>query len=77
MLLYFFFTDSYALILTYFSGLLDLSFIFRTLPVILIVPIGVFMGTKLFKGSTKESYKKYVLYFLIVISFFGLIKSLI
>ena len=73
----FFFTDSYALILTYFSGLLDLSFIFRTLPVILIVPIGVFMGTKLFKGSTKESYKKYVLYFLIVISFFGLIKSLI
>tara|TARA_B000000565_G_scaffold250689_1_gene223510 strand:- start:722 stop:859 length:138 start_codon:yes stop_codon:yes gene_type:complete len=44
---------------------------------ILIVPIGVFMGTRLFKGSTKESYKKYVLYFLIVISFFGLIKSVI
>ena len=42
---------------------------------ILIVPIGVFMGTKLFKGSTKESYKKYVLYFLIIISIFGLIRA--
>ena len=73
----FFFTDSYALILTYFSGLLELSFLFRTLPMILIVPLGVFMGTKLFKGSTKESYKKYILYFLIIISIFGLIKSVI
>ena len=73
----FFFTDSYALILTYFNGLLELSFLLRTLPLILIVPIGVFMGTKLFKGSTKENYKKYVLYFLIFISFIGLIKSVI
>ena len=73
----FFFTDSYALILTYFGGLLESSFLFRTLPMILIVPIGVFMGTKLFKGSTKESYKKYVLYFLIIISIFGLIKTII
>ena len=73
----FFFTDSYALILTYFSGLLELSFLFRTLPMIFIVPIGVLMGTRIFKGSTKESYKKYVLYFLIFVSIFGLIKSVI
>ncbi|MEC7100179.1 MAG: sulfite exporter TauE/SafE family protein [Pseudomonadota bacterium] len=73
----FFFTDSYALILTYLSGLLELSFLYRTLPLIFIVPVGVFMGTRLFKGSTKESYKKYVLYFLIIVSIFGLIKSVI
>ncbi len=73
----FFFTDSYALILTYFSGLLELSFLYRTFPLIFIVPVGVFMGTRFFKGSTKESYKKYILYFLIVISIFGLIKSVI
>ena len=73
----FFFTDSYALILTFFSGLLELSFLYRTFPLIFIVPVGVFMGTRLFKGSTKESYKKYVLYFLIVVSIFGLIKSVI
>lgn len=73
----FFFTDSYALILTYFSGLLDLSFLFRTLPLIFIVPIGVFLGTKFFTGSSKENYKKYVLYFLIIVSIFGLIRTLI
>ena len=73
----FFFTDSYALVLTYFSGLLELSFLYRTFPLIFIVPVGVFMGTRLFKGSTKESYKKYILYFLIVVSIFGLIKSVI
>ena len=73
----FFFTDSYALILTYFSGLLELSFLYRALPLIFIIPLGIFMGTRLFKGSTKESYKKYVLYFLIVISIFGLVKSVI
>ena len=73
----FFFTDSYALILTYLNGILEISFLFRTLPLILLVPIGVFLGTKLFKGSSKENYKKYVLYFLIVISIFGLLKSLI
>ena len=73
----FFFTDSYALILTYLNGILEISFLFRTLPLIFLVPIGVFLGTKLFKGSSKENYKKYVLYFLIVISIFGLLKSLI
>ena len=73
----FFFTDSYALILTYFSGLLDLSFLFRTLPLIFIVPIGVFLGTKFFTGSSRENYKKYVLYFLIIVSIFGLIRTLI
>ena len=73
----FFFTDSYALILTFFSGLLELSFLYRTFPLIFIVPVGVFMGTRLFKGSSKENYKKYVLYFLIVVSIFGLIKSVI
>jgi len=37
----------------------------------------VFLGTKLFTGSSKENYKKYVLYFLIVVSIFGLIRALI
>ena len=73
----FFFSDSYALILTYFSGLLEMSFLYRAFPLIFIIPLGIFMGTRLFKGSTRESYKKYVLYFLIVVSIFGLIKSVI
>ena len=70
----FFFTDFYALVLAYFNDILNYTIIYRTLPLILVVPFGVFIGTKFFAGSSKESYKKYVLYFLILVSIFGLIK---
>ena len=72
----FFFTDLYAIILSYFNDILEFKVIYRTLPLIFIVPLGVSLGTKLFKGSSKESYKKYVLYFLIIVSIFGLIRSI-
>ena len=71
----FFFTDFYAIILSYFNDILELKIIYRTLPLILVVPLGVSLGTKLFTGSSKENYKKYVLYFLIIVSIFGLIRS--
>ncbi len=70
----FFFTDFYALLLAYFGNILNFTVLFRTLPLILIVPIGVTLGTKLFTESSKENYKKYVLYFLIIVSIFGLIR---
>ena len=69
-----FFTDFYALILAFFNEILNYTVVYRTLPLILIVPIGVSLGTKFFAGSSKENYKRYVLYFLIVISIFGLIR---
>ncbi len=72
----FFFTDFYALLLSYFNDILNLTVLYRTLPLVLIVPIGVFLGTKLFKGSSKDNYKRYVLYFLIIISVFGLLRAL-
>ena len=56
---------------------LNYKVILRTLPLFFIVPIGVFLGTKLFTESSKENYKKYVLYFLILVSIFGLIRVLI
>ena len=70
----FFFTDFYALLLAYFKDILDYKIIYRTLPLILVIPIGVYIGTKLFTGSSKENYKKYVLYFLILVSIFGIIR---
>ena len=73
----FFFTDFYALFLAYFNDILNYTVIYRTLPLILIVPFGVSIGTKLFSGSSNENYKKYVLYFLILVSVFGLIRSFI
>ena len=72
----FFFTDLYAMILSYFNDILDFKVLYRTLPLVFIVPIGVLLGTKLFKDSSKENYKKYVLYFLIIVSIFGLIRSI-
>ena len=72
----FFFTDFYALVLAYFNDILNVTVIFRTIPLVFIVPIGVYLGTKLFTGSSKENYKKYVLYFLIVVSIFGLFRSI-
>ena len=73
----FFFTDFYALILAFFSDILDFKVIYRTIPLVFIVPFGVSLGTKLFTGSTAENYKKYVLYFLIVVSIFGFIRVMI
>ena len=72
----FFFTDFYALLLSYFNDILNFTVLYRTLPLVFIVPIGVFLGTKLFKGSSKENYKRYVLYFLIIVSVFGLLRTL-
>ena len=62
---------------SYFNDILNYTMIYRTIPLILIVPFGVSIGTKLFTGSSKENYKKYVLYFLILVSIFGFIRALI
>ena len=72
-----FFTDMYALILGYFNEIVNFKSLYRSLPLLFIIPIGVSLGTRLFKDSSRNDYKKYVLYFLIIISFFGLTKFLI
>ena len=72
----FFFTDAYALILGYFNELINLKIIYRSIPLLFIIPIGVSIGTRFFKDSSNENYKRYVLYFLILISFFGLIRTI-
>tara|TARA_B100001248_G_scaffold154078_1_gene115951 strand:- start:5668 stop:6423 length:756 start_codon:yes stop_codon:yes gene_type:complete len=71
----FFFTDLYALVLSYFSNILDIKILYRSVPLIFIIPLGVFLGTKLFNESSRENYKKYVLYFLIIVSIFGLFRA--
>ena len=73
----FFFTDGYALFLGYFNEIINLKVIYRSLPLFFVIPIGIFLGTKFFKESSKANYKKYILYFLIVISILGLGKSII
>jgi uncharacterized protein len=70
----FFLTDIYAFILSFFAGIVDMTTIYRIIPLIIILPIGVFIGNKFFVKSKEETYRKVVFYFLIIISLFGIIK---
>ena len=72
----FFFTDAYALVLGYFNDIINLKVFYRSIPLFFIIPVGVSIGTKFFKKSSENDYKKYILYFLIVISMFGLMRAL-
>ena len=70
----FFLTDIYAFGLSYLGGIVDLTVIYRTLILIPILPLGVFIGNKLFVKSKEETYRKYVFYFLVIISIIGIFK---
>ena len=72
----FFITDAYAFILSSIGGVVDMVTIYRVLPLIIILPIGVYIGDKFFVKSKEEHYRKVVFYFLILISFFGILRIL-
>jgi len=72
----FFLTDAYAFTLSFFAGIVDMTTIYRIIPLIIILPIGVFIGNKFFVKSKEVTYRKVVFYFLIFISFFGVFKLL-
>jgi uncharacterized membrane protein YfcA len=68
----FFLTDIYAFILSFFAGIVDITTIYRIIPLTIILPIGVFIGNKFFIKSKEETYRKVVFYFLIFISILGI-----
>ena len=70
----FFITDIYAFILGFFAGIVDETTIYRTLPLIIVLPLGVYIGDKFFVKSKEETYRKVVFYFLILISIFGIFR---
>ena len=72
----FFLTDIYAFVLSFLSGIVDITTIYRTLPLIIILPIGVYIGDKFFVKSKEETYRKVVFYFLIFISIFGVFRAI-
>ena len=72
----FFLTDIYAFILSSVAGIVDITTIYRTLPLIIILPIGVYIGDKFFVKSKEETYRKVVFYFLISISIFGVLRAI-
>jgi len=70
----FFLTDIYAFVLSFAAGIVDVTTIYRVIPLILILPLGVCIGNKLFIKSREETYRKVVFYFLIFISILGIFK---
>ena len=70
----FFLTDIYAFVLSFLAGIVDTTTIYRTLSLIIILPIGVYIGNKFFVKSKEETYRKVVFYFLIFISIFGMLR---
>jgi len=70
----FFLTDIYAFVLSFFSGIVDMTTIYRVIPLIIILPLGVFIGDKFFVKSNEETYRKVVFYFLIIISIIGVLR---
>ena len=72
----FFIADIYVFNLSFYVGIVEPIVFYRVLPLILVLPIGIYIGNKLFVKSREETYRKYVFYFLILISIFGIIKVL-
>tara|TARA_B100001142_G_scaffold238288_1_gene236949 strand:+ start:1376 stop:1933 length:558 start_codon:yes stop_codon:yes gene_type:complete len=70
----FFFTDIYAFVLSFFGGIVDMTTLYRTLPLIIILPIGVYIGDNFFVKSKEATYRKVVFYFLIFISLVGIFR---
>jgi uncharacterized membrane protein YfcA len=70
----FFLTDIYAFVLSFFAGIVDMTTIYRTLLLIIVLPIGVYIGDRFFVKSKEETYRKVVFYFLIFISIFGFFR---
>ena len=70
----FFLTDIYAFTLSFFAGIADVTTIYRTVPLIIILPLGVFIGDKFFVKSKEATYREVVFYFLIIISIFGVLR---
>ena len=72
----FFIADAYVLNLSFYVGIVEPIVFYRVIPLILVLPLGIFIGNKFFVKSREETYRKFVFYFLIIISIFGITKVL-
>jgi len=73
----FFFTDTYAFTISYYTGIVNEVVFYRALPLIFILPIGVYIGNRYFKKSKENEFRKIVLQLLILISFIAILKVVI
>ncbi|MBC8258894.1 MAG: sulfite exporter TauE/SafE family protein [SAR324 cluster bacterium] len=74
---YFFFTDIYAVLLSGNQQLISAPLLWRTGLLILPLIIGIYLGHRRFVSSTPESFRKFALSLLIVLSLAGLVRGLL
>src|SRR6056300_29572 len=70
----FFLTDIYAFILSFFGGIIDMTTIFRVFSIIIVLPLGVYIGDNFFIKAKEATYRKVVFYFLLLISAIGILR---
>jgi len=70
----FFLTDTYAFILSFFVGIIDMTTIYRVFSIIIVLPLGVYIGDNFFIKAKEATYRKVVFYFLILISIIGILR---
>jgi uncharacterized membrane protein YfcA len=70
----FFLTDTYAFILSFFGGIIDMTTIYRVFSILIVLPLGVYIGDNFFIKAKEATYRKVVFYFLILISIIGILR---
>ena len=58
----FFIADAYVLNLSFYVGIVEPIVFYRVFPLIIVLPIGIFIGNKCFVKSKEETYRKFVFY---------------
>ena len=74
---YLFFSDIYASLISGTQHIISLELFSRTLIFLIPMTIGVYIGHKKFVKTTQESFRKFVLIFLVILSLAGILRSII
>ena len=74
---YLFFSDIYASLISGTQHIISLELFWRTLIFLIPMTIGVYIGHKKFVKTTQESFRKFVLIFLVILSLAGILRSII
>ena len=74
---YLFFSDIYASLISGTQHIISLELFSRTLIFLVPMTIGIYIGHKKFVKTTEESFRKFVLIFLVILSLAGILRSIL
>tara|TARA_Y100001970_G_C14237409_1_gene862701 strand:+ start:2485 stop:3246 length:762 start_codon:yes stop_codon:yes gene_type:complete len=74
---YLFFSDIFASLISGTQHIMSLELFSRTLIFLIPMTIGIYIGHKKFVKTTQESFRKFVLIFLVILSLAGILRSIL